>query len=481
MDDPAAERYAALLEPTPAIGENDAATGATTAQLVAAKSELQWQAHWFAGDFGASFSTTSGERVEIVQPGVWNHESGPDFREAAVRFPDRPGAPTLRGAVELDLRAEDWERHGHAVNPAFDAVVLHLFFDLPSRDAPAFFTRNSQHALIAQIALDPRGLDLAAPASTPLARPGRCVGPLRELPDDRVAALLAAAARHRLARKHARWARLAAARGADEALFLSLAAALGYKENQLPFTLLAQCLPLATLRAEEARAPGAAVSLLLGLGGFLEQPEPSALADPAHARETRAYLCARWEQWWTRRDEFQRLTLPRSAWTLHGLRPDNHPQRRLAALAAMVRAWPMVRALLDAPDPLRDVPRVLGALRDPFWNFHATLRAARGAHARALVGETRAVEMLANIFFPLAVHARGEPAWTQYARLPARLTNRRVETAAVRLFSDDKKRNATFLKTVVGQQGLLQIYEDFCQRDASDCARCRFPERVGRF
>jgi hypothetical protein len=28
------------------------------------------------------------------------------------------------------------------------------------------------------------------------------------------------------------------------------------------------------------------------------------------------------------------------------------------------------------------------------------------------------------------------------------------------------------------QQALLQIYDDFCMQDASDCARCPFPEQV---
>ena len=38
-----------------------------------------------------------------------------------------------------------------------------------------------------------------------------------------------------------------------------------------------------------------------------------------------------------------------------------------------------------------------------------------------------------------------------------------------------------WLKTVVHQQGLLQIYEDFCLQDDSDCQRCTFPERVRGF
>jgi hypothetical protein len=64
--------------------------------------------------------------------------------------------------------------------------------------------------------------------------------------------------------------------------------------------------------------------------------------------------------------------------------------------------------------------------------------------------------------------------------LPARLTNRRLETAVTRLFGDDP-RQRTFVRTVVNQQGLLQIYEDFCLQDNSDCAHCPFPEQMRKW
>jgi hypothetical protein len=37
------------------------------------------------------------------------------------------------------------------------------------------------------------------------------------------------------------------------------------------------------------------------------------------------------------------------------------------------------------------------------------------------------------------------------------------------------------MKTVAQQQGLLQIYEDFCLQDNSDCAHCPFPEQMGKW
>jgi hypothetical protein len=64
--------------------------------------------------------------------------------------------------------------------------------------------------------------------------------------------------------------------------------------------------------------------------------------------------------------------------------------------------------------------------------------------------------------------------------LPARLSNRRLETGATRLFGDDPRR-PQFTKTIAHQQGLLQIYEDFCLQDNSDCAQCPFPEQMQKW
>jgi Protein of unknown function (DUF2851) len=430
---------------------------------LAERPEMEWQARWFAGDFGTHFTTTDGQAVEIVQFGVWNRGAGPDFLDSAVRFDN--GAPQ-RGAIELDLDAADWERHGHAINPDFEGVILHLFANESS--ARESFTRTSLHRLVPRVRLDPARLEDGAPAQAALAKPGRCSAPLREFGPGRAESLLLAAARHRMQRKSNRWLRLVAAHGDDEAFYQLLAMALGFRENQLPFQLLAQRLPLRLLRAH----PAAAAAWLMGLSGFLRGREFG-----ADAVIRRRYLRETWELWWPRRAEWERLILGRGAWRLGGTRPSNHPQRRLAALAAIVRAWPRVRAILKSKSPTTDAIRVFGALSDSFWEHHFTLASARRTSRIALLGSSRIAEILANVIYP-AIVPRRPAAWQDYLRLPAELTNRRVETAAARLFGGNAVFRRSVPATVAVQQGLLQIYEDFCLRDASDCAHCTFPERV---
>lgn len=420
--------------------------------------ELQIQARWFAGEFGREFHDENNRAIEVVQPGVWNREPGPDFAEAVIRIDG--GAP-VKGSVEVDRDVRDWERHGHATNPAYDGVILHVFTRAGSA---RFFTRTRKGREIPQVRIDPCSATGDLPPDPPLARPGRCSAPLRDLDPDRMESLLDAAARHRMRRKSERLRRLVELRGVDEALWQSIAEAMGYKENQLPFQLLAQRLPLSTLREAGTATP----ALAFGIAGFLSEPDLARLpaANRSHVREL-------WEEWWRLRARHERIVLSAGHWTYAGIRPANHPHRRLAALTLLGREWRAFRAAVESANPAR-VRALLESLTDPFWEARYSLRSKPAPRAVALLGATRITEILANVVFPFLLPARPE-LWEAFTRIPAALGNRRVATAAVRLFGREGPRRA---RTLAMQQALLQIYQDFCLRDASDCAQCRFPEIV---
>jgi uncharacterized protein DUF2851 len=426
-------------------------------------SELELQARWFAGDFGRRFMSTRHNKIDIVQFGTWNREAGPDFSDAAISI---NGGEPIRGSIEIDLLDRNWELHGHATNSAFEQTVLHVFVENSGRE---FFTRTTSNRNVPQVHIDPSVLPDAFGTNIALARPGRCQAPLKNSPEDRVRGILDAAAQFRLQQKATRIRRKIDNHGRDEALFQEIAAALGYKENKLPFTLLAQRLPLKFLREHSADAE----ALLFGMAGFLQAPDLD-----VYARSTRNYVRNLWDRWWPHRDDLQRLILPMKTWRLSGSRPVNHPQRRLAALAALALNWPTFAKLLNQGNQpaLSDL---LFGLQHSFWNFHYTLNSDGARKKMALIGHSRLAEILANVSYPFAF-SEGRDVWSEFAKLPARLSNRRLATGATRLFGNDPRR-AQFLKTVAHQQGLLQIYEDFCLQDNSDCARCPFPEQMRRW
>ena len=430
--------------------------------------ELELQARWFAGDFGKDFVSTTGDKIDIVQFGTWNREAGPDFCDAAIRI---NGSDPIRGCIEFDLLDRSWETHGHATNPAFEEAVLHVFVEKSGRE---FFTRTKSNRNVPQICIDLTALPDAFSANIPLARPGRCQAPLKNLPEERVRSVLDAAAQFRLQQKATRIRNKIDTHGRDEALFQEIAAALGYKENKLPFTLIAQRLPLKLLRENMQDCE----ALLFGAAGFLEATDLD-----IYKRSTREYVRKLWDHWWPHRDEMQRLILPAKVWRISSTRPVNHPQRRLAALAMLARDWPGFRRMLGKAiaggTPATTAREFLGDLEHSFWNFHYTLTSEPSPKKMALIGESRVADILANVLFPFWL-AEDVDAWTEYAKLPAQLSNRRLETAGTRLFGTDPRR-AQFLRTVAHQQGLLQIYEDFCMQDNSDCAQCPFPEQMAKW
>lgn len=427
-------------------------------------SEIELQARWFAGDFGKLFRSTCGKEVQVVQFGTWNREVGPDFTDAAIRI---NGVDVLRGSIEFDLGIRSWETHGHATNPAFEETVLHVFLNGSKQ---AFFTRTLSHRNVLQVQVDLARLRDSFPANVPLARPGRCQAPLRGLAEDRVNGVLAGASRFRIQRKAARLRTIIDAHGRDEALFQELAAALGYKQNKLPFTLMAQRISLAALRAH----PDNAEALLFGVAGFLAATDLS-----LYENDTRGYVRGLWDRWWPQRDEMERLVLRPTLWRFTGARPLNHPQRRLGALAAIAREWPGLIKSLGTDEAASSTSDFLLGITDPFWNRHYTLTSDPAPKEMALIGKSRVAEILANVVFPFLA-AQGAEPWPDYEKLPAQLSNRRVETAVTRLFGDDPRRGQ-FMKTVAQQQGLLQIYEDFCLQDNSDCAHCPFPEQMQKW
>lgn len=427
--------------------------------------DVELQTLWFAGEFGRDFMTTSGGPVRIECFGKWNAGPGPHFTGAEITY----GAFRVKGDVAVHSKAESWSAEA-AASPDFEGTVLHVFTRAPGHERgerlPATCTRLGRE--VPQLWLDTTRFEYP-PIHPATAEGTACREMLCALPPGRAVELVEAAAQFRLCRKADRLRRLEENFGPAEALYQAVAEALGYRANKLPFTVLAQRFPLGLLRAQ-----GRDVDALLFAGsGFLNTTDFQALPG-----DTRGYLRTVWNRWWARRTEFERLTVPLALWNLRGLRPANHPQRRVAALAALVRQWPVLEALASSGN-VAALRHFFSQLADPYWDRHYTLKSPRTPSKMALVGASRVTDLLLNVFLPKAIFAVAE-AWEGYLRMPAPDPSRRVELAARRLFGAGPLARQLTSRAVT-QQGLLQLYEDFCLGCDGDCARCPLPRDLGRW
>ncbi|MCX6966325.1 MAG: DUF2851 family protein [Verrucomicrobia bacterium] len=450
-----ADRYARWLEQS---------VVAEAPQLRVAREipEIELQTLWMAGEFGREFLTTTGGQVRIERFGTWNREPGPHFIGAEITF----GNARVRGGVEVHWNASHWDLHA-AQSPEYEGTILHVFAREAARERgqgiPATCTALGRE--VPQIWLDVSRFEFL-PVNPPPCATTACREAFAGMPPARLRELVEAAAQYRLCRKAARQARLGEQFGPGEALYQGIAEALGYRNNKLPFMLLAQRFPLALVRSRRMEIE----PLLFAGSGFLNATDLSPLPG-----DTRSYLREVWTQWWPHRTEYDRLTVPSSLWNLRGQRPVNHPQRRVAALAEIVRHWPVLETLSRSAN-VDGIRHFFSRLQHPYWDFHYTLNSKRSAVRMALVGEARITDLLLNVFFPGAISAAPQ-FWETYRALPAVDSNQRVEIAAKRLFGTSPL-GAQLGKRAMTQQGLLQLYDDFCMPCDADCARCAMPDRL---
>lgn len=81
---------------------------------------------WQFGYFNKNeLAATSGEAVQIISPGQYNTNQGPDFSDAKIKI----GKTTWAGTVELHLKTSDWKKHNHQNDRNYNNVILHVVWE----------------------------------------------------------------------------------------------------------------------------------------------------------------------------------------------------------------------------------------------------------------------------------------------------------------------------------------------------------------
>jgi hypothetical protein len=223
-----------------------------------------------------------------------------------------------------------------------------------------------------------------------------------------------------------------------------------------------------------------------------------------------------WDVWWREREVFDDCILPRTIWKFHGLRPANHPQRRLALAAHWIASGDLVqklerwcaaeisdgRAALLRGQADRPVLRsrttaeggqvgpaklvvslreILEVERDEFWSWHWTFRSARLKKPQPLLGNARVTDLAVNVILPWLWTRAAEGKNGKFQRIiehryfawPPAGDNSVLRLARQRLLGDSGGR---VLRNAAAQQGLIQIVRDFCGHSNAVCEHCRLPE-----
>lgn len=428
--------------------------------------------------------TRDGRAIRVFHPGFISAEGGPDFRGAVIQVGD---APPASGDVEIDMRCGGWRAHGHDRNPNFKSVILHVVWQ--ADEAPRFDpARNAPPAVLSlKDCLDAPLAELAPALENESILPenlrGKCSSPLRELGAAQIGEILHAAALVRMENKAKAMLARAKASGWEQVLWERLFRALGYKNNVWPMQNLAEH------KGRWTRDAASAFELqarLLGVSGLL----PDELTRSQKSSDT--FLRRVWDVWWRDRDAFQDCTLPRPAWKFHGLRPANHPQRRLALashwlaagdLAERIEAWIATDQPISPAELVDSLCKIFAVERDEYWSWHWTFKSERLVRPQPLLGAARVTDLAVNVVLPwLWIRAKEggnekirHEVERRFLAWPSAEDNAVLKLARQRLLGTANPRE---VKGAARQQGLMQIVRDFCDHSNAICADCRFPELV---
>lgn len=417
-----------------------------------------WQQQYFDK---ADLCTTAGEEIQVLRPGQRNADAGPDFLNSRLRL----GEVEWNGAVEIHLRASDWQRHHHQVDAKYDQVVLHVVL---TADADVHRTNGS---LIPALALAPRlAPDLLARYEALMAAPPAaalpCAPLLSQVSQLTRILMTERALMERVEHKADAIAELHGHLGHDweATAYHALMAAFGFQKNSEPLARLAKAVPLTVLRRHrhDVRQLEA---LLFGQAGFLlENEETTGDTYLAERRQEYAFLRHKYG--------LAEAALAPHEWNYLRLRPANFPAVRLGQLVGLLHRRPaLFDALLTAQSVGALTEFFAGAPAPDYWRQH--FRPGRPGKVPAL-GKSSIELLITNVVVPLRVaYARhtGQAALVEssvalLSELPAEHNQ----------FTDLYQELGFEHRTAADSQGLLALHKGYCQ--PRRCLHCAIGARL---
>lgn len=418
--------------------------------------QLLWQSRML----GLSFPLEDGGSVRVVDPGVLNRDAGPDFFNAKVKI----GGKTWVGNIEIHMKASDWHRHGHDTDPAYDNVILHVVALGDTR------IQRKDGSLIPQMSVRlPENFYTAFAYLTQRNSEIRCASRLTQIDPLRRADWIETLTIERLQHKAARIEETLRSSHGDwnAACFMTLARALGFGLNSLPFEMLAQSIDLNHLRRHSDNILQME-AIFFGQAGMLD-PTTNPL-------DRRYQLMCREYQFLSRK--YSMHPIPRTAWKFARTRPQNLPYRRIALLAKAMAATPdLLQRILKTRGDEDSLRPLFGWQVDSYWSRRFTFGADCQTEANPpSLSEGSIGVLLINVAAPLLyTHALLHSDHEMKEAAISLLTGMPPEKNAI---IRNWERLGFKAKDAAGSQALIHLRKEYC--DKHECLRCRFGHAVLR-
>ena len=393
--------------------------------------------------------TDAGESLQIIHPGVFNTNQGPDFLGAKIKL----GQTVWAGNVEIHIRASDWMLHKHETDENYQTIILHVvwngdtvIYDKNGNKFPALIIEPlvSKMMIVHYEQLMQTEAFVPCQSFLPVLSHIGWQSWLERLLVERLQKR-AAVIFEKLRATENHW---------EEVFWQMLARNFGMPVNADAFESMAQSIPI-TILARHKLQIQQLEALLLGQAGLLNEEfsEPYALL---LQREYR-FLKHKYN-----------LTEAAIKPLFLRMRPAGFPTVRVAQLAMLVHQSDHLFSKIIEAKSYAEVMRFLNVTANDFWHYHYNIGTTTAYKPKAL-GEQMAENILINTIAPLlfAYGLSGD--------------NQAYKDKAIEWLLQTKSEQNNIIKkwrsfgvmcdNAMETQGLLELKKHYCDtRKCLDCA-----------
>ena len=399
-----------------------------------------------------------GNRIEVLHPGEYNRDSGPDFFNARLRIAGLEWA----GNVEIHIRASDFENHRHNSDPAFDNIILHV---VAENDRQVFNSRGEE-VLTATLEFDPAVYGkYVCLVNNPFII--ACQTSINELDPFYIRHWLGSLVIERLQEKAEHIIKIYSKTGNDwdETFYRLLSRYFGFRVNTEPFEMLASALPFRIIR-KHSDDLFRLEALLFGTAGLLDEGLFREAVDDAY------YL--------NLIKEYKILSSKYSLHPVHGwlwkfarLRPANFPTIRISQLAAMLSTTGgLFSRTLEARD-IKTLRSLFEVTASGYWDDHFVFGKKSRNYTKA-AGSQAADILLINAVIPvLFVYGRSRDSLEICDRAVSFLEELDPEDNSI---IDEWKTTGIEPDSAFISQALIQLRNCYCRKRR--CLDCRLGARL---
>ncbi len=398
-------------------------------------------------------TTTKGKSLEVIDPGLHNHGSGPDFFNAKIKIDGQLWV----GNVEIHVRASDWLRHHHDTDSAYSNVILHVV----GRSDMDVLLPNGDKA-IPQLQLNvPDEVKVHYDELIRNDQFPRCKDVVATFPRLTIHSWMSALQVERLDERStaikSRW--LQHGKNWEETFFVTIARNFGFGKNGDAFERWANSFPLLSL-GKHRDSLFQIEAMFFGQAGMLEAPHDEWGDYYTKLRNEYTFL----------RHKFSLTPIDSCAFRFMRLRPDNFPHVRLAQLAMLYHKGSLNLSSLLSAESLEGMYELFQTTVSDYWTRHYTFKQDESPESDKNLSKSSIDLIVMNSVVPLLfAYGRYKGDDTFCDRAFELMESIKAENNK---YIRDWKNAGVSCESAADSQALMQLSTRYCE--PRNCLRCRF-------